>query len=79
MRTIWIAALALTGALLAASPASAFYDDTHYWGPPVHPVPHAYGYSYARARCGHYWASPWIVKPRCASRTVRRAKTRHLK
>ncbi|MFZ0854488.1 MAG: hypothetical protein WAO08_35470, partial [Hyphomicrobiaceae bacterium] len=62
MRTTPVAAFVLTGALLASTPALAYFDDSHYRGPPVYPVPYAYGYSYARARCGHYYAQPWIVR-----------------
>lgn len=70
MRKTIVAALALGGSLLA-SPASAhIIDDSNYFGPPVYPVPYAYGYTYARARCGHYYARPWIVNP-CGSRVVR--------
>jgi hypothetical protein len=78
MRKIMVAALALSSALLASSPASAYFDDSHYSGPPVYPVPYAYGYSYARARCGHYWARPWIVRPCGGSRGVRHSH-RHKK
>ena len=69
MRKTIVAALALAGSLLA-SPAPAYFDDSNYFGPPVYPVPYAYGYSYARARCGHYYAKPWIVGS-CGSRVVR--------
>jgi hypothetical protein len=69
MRKTIVAALALTGSLLAP-PASAHIDDSNYFGPPVYPVPYAYGYTYARARCGHYYAEPWIVHP-CGSRLAR--------
>jgi len=70
MRKTIVAALALAGSLLA-SPAPAYFDDSNYFGPPVYPVPYAYGYSYARARCGHYYAKPWIVGSSCGSRVVR--------
>jgi hypothetical protein len=70
MRNMIIAASVLAGALLASTQAPAYFDDSHYRGPPVYPVPYAYGYSYARARCGHYWARPWIVNP-CGRRLVR--------
>ena len=67
-----VAALALTGSclatVLASSPAVAFLDDTAWRGPPYFPVPSAYGYRYARWRCGHYWAEPWIVRP-CGGRS----------
>ena len=76
MRKRMVAALALGGAVLASNPAPAFYDDSHYSGPPIYPVPYAYGYSYARARCGHYWARPWIVSP-CGGRRVARHGHRH--
>src|SRR5262245_51516748 len=71
MRMTIVAALALTGSclatVLASSPAVAFLDDTAWRGPPYFPVPSAYGYRYARWRCGHYWAEPWIVRP-CGGR-----------
>ena len=70
MRNTIIAALVLGGALLSSGQAPAYFDDSHYSGPPVYPVPYAYGYSYARARCGHYWKRPWIVNP-CGGRHVR--------
>jgi len=69
MRKTMIAALALAGSSLA-SPAPAYFDDSNYFGPPAYPVPYAYGYTYARARCGHYYAQPWIVGA-CGSRVVR--------
>jgi hypothetical protein len=72
-----LASSLLASSLLASSPALAFFDDSHYRGPPVYPVPYAYGYSYARARCGHYYAQPWIVGP-CGSRVLRRTH-RHQK
>jgi hypothetical protein len=71
MRKTMLAALALSGAVLASSPAPAHFDDSYYGGPPIYPVPYAYGYTYARARCGHYWAQPWIVRPCGGSRVVR--------
>ena len=77
MRTTPVAAFVLTGALLASTPALAYFDDSHYRGPPVYPVPYAYGYSYARARCGHYYAQPWIVRG-CGGRVLRRSH-RHTK
>jgi hypothetical protein len=70
MRNTIIAALVWGGALFSSGQAPAYFDDSHYRGPPVYPVPSAYGYSYARARCGHYWARPWIVNP-CGGRRVR--------
>jgi hypothetical protein len=78
MRNTMLAAMVLSGTLLASGEASAYFDDSHYWGPPVYPVPYAYGYSYARARCGHYWARPWIVNP-CGGRVVRHSHRRHRK
>ena len=63
MRKISVAALALAGALFSNGPAAAYFDDSNYWGPPLYPVPYAYGYSYARGRCGHYYAKPWIAPP----------------
>jgi hypothetical protein len=72
-----LASSLLASSLLASSPALAFFDDSNYRGPPVYPVPYAYGYSYARARCGHYYARPWIVSP-CGSRVQRRTH-RHQK
>jgi hypothetical protein len=81
MRTTPVAAFVLTGALLASTPSLAYFDDSHYWGPPVYPVPYAYGYSYARARCGHYYAQPWIVRG-CGSgvpRRTHRSKKRYVK
>ena len=78
MRKTMVAALALWGAVLASSPAPAYFDDSHYRGPPIYPVPYAYGYSYARARCGHYWARPWIVRSCGGSRMVRHSH-RHKK
>ena len=78
MRKRMVAGLALCGAVLASSPAPAFYDDSHYSGPPIYPVPSAYGYSYARARCGHYWAQPWIVSP-CGGGRAARHHHRHKK
>jgi len=78
MRKTMVAALALSGAVLASSPAPAHFDDSYYSGPPIYPVPYAYGYTYARARCGHYWAQPWIVHPCGGSRAVRHHR-RHKK
>jgi hypothetical protein len=66
-----VAAAALASSLIASCPAAAYFDDSHYRGPPIYPVPYAYGYSYARGRCGHYYARPWIVHP-CGPRAARR-------
>jgi hypothetical protein len=71
MRNISVAALALAGIVFSNGPAAAyFFDDSNYWGPLKYPVPYAYGYSYARGRCGHYYARPWIVSP-CGGRVSR--------
>jgi hypothetical protein len=78
MRKLTVVAIAAGGWLFAGSPAAAFFDDSHYWGPPVYPVPYAYGYSYARFRCGHYWAEPWIARPICGSRVARHRYKRRI-
>jgi hypothetical protein len=72
MRNLSLSALALTGVLLSYGPAAAYIDDSNYFGPLKYPVPYAYGYTYARGRCGHYYARPWIApSPSCGARVSR--------